>query len=223
MNKISVIIAEDHTIVREGFRALLEANSRINVVGEAENGEIAVNLCRKLKPDIILMDIAMPALNGIEAARLIKRDVIGTKVIMLSMYSDEEYVHESLNAGAMGYLVKETATEDLIKAIYTVNEGKNYLSPIISKTVLEAYKNIPSDYFRNTNSNPEIVLTEREREVVQLVAEGYTAKQIAKTLFISSKTVGNHRQHISRKLNIHDIAGLTRYAIDKGIIPGKKY
>lgn len=220
---ISIIIAEDHTIVREGFRSLLEATSDIKVVGEAKNGKIAVNLCQELKPDIILMDIAMPTLNGIEAARLITRDVPETKVIMLSMYSDEEYVHESLLAGALGYLVKETASEDLIKAIYEINEGKCYLSPIISKTVLTAYKKIPFDFFENTNSDPEKALTDREREIVQLIAEGYTTRQIAEKLYISNKTVGNHRQHIGSKLDIHDIAGLTRYAIDRGIIPGKRY
>lgn len=220
---ISIIIAEDHTIVREGFRSLLEATSDIKVVGEAKNGKIAVNLCQELKPDIILMDIAMPTLNGIEAARLITRDVPETKVIMLSMYSDEEYVHESLLAGALGYLVKETASEDLIKAIYEINEGKCYLSPIISKTVLTAYKKIPFDFFENTNSDPEKALTDREREIVQLIAEGYTTRQIAEKLYISKKTVGNHRQHIGSKLDIHDIAGLTRYAIDRGIIPGKRY
>jgi len=198
---------------------LLETAPDIIVVGEAENGREAVSLCQKLQPDIVLMDIAMPTLNGVEATRIILKDLPDTKVIILSMYPDEEYVFESLDAGASGFLVKQTASDDLLKAIREVNSGQAFFSPSISKMVLKAY--------RKTSKATEIIeppaqwisLTSREREVLQLIAEGYTSKEIAEQLFISIGTVRKHRNNIGQKLDIHNIVGLTRYAIEKGITP----
>ena len=217
MNKIAVLIAEDHTIVREGLRMLLETAPDIIVVGEAENGRVAISLCQKLHPDIVLMDIAMPSLNGVEATRIILKDLPDTKVIILSMYPDEEYVFESLDAGALGFLVKQTASDDLLKAIREVNSGQAFFSPSISKTVLEAYRKISKATETKEPPAQRISLTSREREVLQLIAEGCTSKEIAEQLFISIGTVRKHRNNIVQKLDIHDIVGLTRYAIEKGI------
>ena len=219
MGKISVLIAEDHTIVREGLRMLLEATPDIAVVGEAENGRAAISLCKELEPDIVVMDITMPFLNGIEATRTIAKSLSGTRVIILSMYPDEEYVFEALNAGASGFLVKQTASDDLLKAVREVNDGRAFFSPSVSRTILDAYREA-SKADAGTEPAPTDLklLTPREREILQLIAEGYTSKEIASQLFISMKTVGSHRQNIMQKLDIHDIAGLTRYAIEKGLI-----
>lgn len=220
MTNISVLIAEDHTIVREGLRMLLEAEPDITVVGEAENGRVAISLCQKLKPDIVLMDITMPILNGIEATDIIINSVPNTKVIILSMYPDEEYIYKVLDAGASGFLVKKTASGDLLRAVREVNYGRAFFSPEVSKTVLDAYRDATKT--KGTEHGYTVLkqqqLTSREREILQLIAEGYTSKEIAKQLFISIKTVTSHRQNIIQKLDIHDIAGLTRYAIEKGLI-----
>lgn len=218
MNEITVIIADDHTVVRESFKLLLETDKDIKVVGEAKNGKEAVALTKKLKPDVVLMDIGIPNLNGIEATRIIKKQIPNSKIVILSMYPDEEYVFEALDAGALGYLVKETVSEDLLKAMHEVSEGKAFFNPIISKKVIDGYKKFLKAGQGNRLSEKLILLSEREREVLRLIAEGKTSKVIAERLFISVKTVSNHRQNIMRKLNIHDIAGLTRYAIKKGII-----
>lgn len=218
LRMISIIIAEDHTIVREGLRMLLEAAQDISVLGEAENGRVAVSLCQKLKPDIVLMDIAMPYLNGLEASHIITNSIPETKVIILSMYPDEEYILEALNAGAMGFLVKKTASGELLRAVREVNYGRAFFSPEVSKTVLDAYRDAKKAV--STEHMPATLkpLTGREREIIQLIAEGYNSRKIAKQLFISIKTVASHRQNIMKKLDIHDIAGLTRYAIKKGLI-----
>ncbi len=218
MNEITVLVADDHTVVRESFKLLLESDKDIKVVGEAENGRDAVVLAEKLKPDVVLMDIGMPVLNGIEATRIIKKQVPSSKIVILSMYPDEEYVYEAIDAGASGYLVKETASEDLLKAMHEVSEGKAYFNPIILKTVLDRYRKFSKAANIEQVSDQIILLSQREREVLQLIAEGNTSKDIAEQLYISVKTVTNHRQNIMRKLNIHDIAGLTRYALNKGII-----
>ena len=216
MEKIRVLLADDHTIVRQGLRALLEAEPDIAIVGEAESGRQAVQLAQKLTPDVIVMDIAMPNLNGLEAARQITKEVPVAKLLILSSYNDDEYVHQVTEAGATGYLLKQTAAADLIKAVREVRRGNAFFSPAIAKRLAERYRNA----FQNgtTLKKQNNLLTLREAEILQLIAEGRTNKQIAAVLFLSVKTVEKHRQMMMDKLNIHDIAGLTRYAIAKGVI-----
>ncbi|MBU6402621.1 MAG: response regulator transcription factor [Verrucomicrobia bacterium] len=216
MHKITVLLADDHTVVRQGLRALLAAEEDIDIVGEADTGRQAVQLVKKLLPDVVVMDIAMPMLNGLEATRQITREVPSAKVIILSSYSDDEYVNQLTEAGALGYLIKQTAANDLLKAIREAHKGNAYFSPSISKRLLDNYR---ESFLRGTPLRKAGErLTSRELEVLQLIAEGKANKQIAAELAISIKTVEKHRQQVMNKLNIHDVAGLTRYAISKGII-----
>jgi DNA-binding NarL/FixJ family response regulator len=216
MEKITVLLADDHTVVRQGLRALLSAEGDIDIVGEAENGRQAVQLVKKLLPNVAVIDIAMPQLNGLEATRQITRAVPATKVLILSSYSDDEYVQQLTEAGAAGYLVKQTAANELLKAIREANKGNAYFSPAIAKRLRDQCR----DAFANGQSNKRRAdyLTTREAEVLQLIAEGRANKQIAADLCISIKTVEKHRQQVMNKLGIHDVAGLTRHAIAKGII-----
>jgi len=215
VSKITVLLADDHTVVRQGLRALLEAEDDMSVIGEAEDGRQAVQMTGKLQPNVVVMDIAMPLLNGLGATRQISRDCPKSRVLILSSYSADEYVKQLAGAGATGYLVKQTAAKDLVTGIREVNKGNAFFSPGISKRLLEQYQasiNEPADKQKAPN------LTSREMEILQLIAEGFANKQIAAELCISSKTVEKHRQQLMAKLDIHDIAGLTRYAINKGII-----
>ena len=216
MEKIQVLLADDHTVVRQGLRALLTAEGDIEVVAEAENGREAVQLVKKHLPDVAVIDIAMPVLNGLEATRQITRTVPSTKVLILSSYSDDEYVAQSTAAGAVGYLVKQTAGDELLKAIREAQQGNAYFSPSIARRLRDQCRSA----FAGTHverRRPDY-LTAREAEVLQLIAEGRANKQIAAELSISIKTVEKHRQQVMNKLNIHDVAGLTRHAISKGII-----
>lgn len=217
MNKIKVLLADDHTVVRQGINSLLKAEADIEVVGEAENGRQAVQMAKTLLPDIVIMDIAMPQLNGLEATRQIIKEGIPTKVLVLSSYSDDEYVHQLTEAGAAGYLIKQTAANDLIKAIREAYRGNAFFSPSISKRLLDYYREAYMKGGKPIKKHGE-QLTSRELEVLQLVAEGKVNKQIAADLCISIKTVEKHRQQVMNKLHIHDVAGLTRYAISRGII-----
>lgn len=219
MPKITVLLADDHTVVRQGLRSLLANETDIEVVGEAETGRQAIQLAKKFLPDVVVMDIAMPLLNGLEATRQIVHEIPSARVIILSSYSDDEYVEQLTDAGAIGYLLKQTAANDLIKAIREARQGNAYFSPSISRRMLEHYRRafVSGQPVRKTSET----LTSREREVLQLIAEGNTNKQIAAELCISIKTVEKHRQQVMNRLNIHDIAGLTRYAIAKGIIETK--
>lgn len=209
---IRILLADDHKIVREGIRALLEKQPNMEVVAEAEDGRTAVRLARDLSPDVVVMDIGMPALNGIEATRQIVSELPGVKVVALSMHSNRRFVARMLKAGASGYLLKDCAFEELIRAVRAVAAGQLYLSPEITGVVVENYVR----HLQEIDLAPSD-LTPREREVLQLLAEGKSIKQIASTLHVSVKTVGTHRQHLMQKLDIHSTAELTKYAIRAGL------
>ena len=216
MAKITVLLADDHTVVRQGLRALLAGEADIEIVGEAENGRQAVQLVKKLLPDVVVMDLAMPVLNGLEATWQIVRAVPAAKVLVLSSYGDDQHVQQLTKAGAAGYLVKQGAANDLIKAIREVHLGRSYFSPAIARRLHDQNR----EAFLGGQSSRKRVhqLTTREAEVLQLIAEGHPNKQIAAELCISPKTVEKHRQQVMRKLGIHDVAGLTRHAIATGMI-----
>ena len=210
------MLVDDHTVVREGLRMLLEAEPDITVVGEGETGRQAVQMVKKLAPDVIVMDIAMPLLNGLEATRLIIKDTPGARILILSSYSDDDYVHQLTQAGAAGYLLKQTAGADLIKGVREVRKGNAFFSPAILRRMMQNNRQaFLRDVQVRDRSDP---LTSREVEVLQLVSEGMLNRQVAGELGISIKTVEKHRQQLMNKLNIHNVAGLTRYAISKGII-----
>jgi len=213
---ITVLLAEDHAIVRQGLCALLNTDGHFKIVGEAKTGREAVDMAARLKPDVILMDIAMPVLNGLEATRQVLDANPAAKVIILSAHSDDEYIKRTSEAGVRGFLEKQTSAEILTKAIREVAGGKTYFSPSIAKRLL-ASQDGPRDRDGMVKANGSR-LTSRESEVLQLVAEGSANKQVAAALGISIKTVEKHRQHLMDKLNIHDTAGLTRYAISAGVI-----
>lgn len=214
MNKITVLVAEDHTIVRKGICSLIDGKADIVVVGEAEDGRDAITKTEALKPDVVLMDITMPHLNGLEATRQIKKLFPQVKILALTMYNNEEYILQILQAGASGYVIKQAAPAELISAIHAVYQGDSYLSPSISKTIIDEYlrHNTP------TASAEHEKLTEREREVLQLIAEGYSNREIADKLQVSIKTVGVHRTNLMEKLEIHNVTDLVKYALRKGII-----
>ncbi|HWQ93145.1 MAG TPA: response regulator transcription factor [Clostridia bacterium] len=216
MEKIKVLLADDHTVVRQGLRALLGAEPDIEIVGEAENGRQAVDLVRQLQPNVAVIDIAMPVLNGLEATRQITRSNPATKVLILSSYSDDEYVQKLTEVGAAGYLVKQTAANDLLKGIREASRGNAFFSPAIAKRLRDQCREVLSS--GQPGRKRSDYLTSREAEVLQLIAEGRANKQIAAELCISIKTVEKHRQQVMNKLGIHDVAGLTRHAIAKGII-----
>jgi len=215
-NPITVLLAEDHAIVRQGLSALLRTDGGFKLVGEARNGREAVELAQTLRPDVILMDIAMPLMNGLEATRQILTANPAAKVLILSAHSDDIYVERMNEAGAAGFLEKQTSAEVLNKAIREVAQGRTYFSPAIARR-LGAAASKPRDRDGLVKANASR-LTSRETEVLQLVAEGSANKQIAAVLGISIKTVEKHRQHLMDKLNIHDTASLTRYAIQTGVI-----
>lgn len=215
MQKITVLLAEDHQVVREGLRALLGAEPDIEIVGEAWNGSQAVELARKTSPDVVVMDISMPEVNGLDATRQLKRALPETKILVLSTYDSLECVDEMFRAGVTGFVSKRSAA-NLPEAIRAVRLGKSFYSPEVAR-VLQQRKNAS---LRFGGSNP-FELTTREEEVLQLIAEGLPNKGIAAQLGISIKTVEKHRQKVMDKLNIHETAGLTRYAIGKGIIAQK--
>ena len=216
MKKIPVLLAEDHLIVREGFRSLLKGEADIELVGEAENGRLAVQLAKRLRPAVVVMDIAMPLLNGLEAARQIMESLPATKIIMLSAHSDDAYIEQATTAGAVGYLIKQTSSHDLCKAIREVNKGNTFFSPAIGKHLKHQYEK--SAARPGLSKKRSANLSSREVEVLQLIAEGKPNKETAHELGLSIKTVEKHRQHLMEKLDIHDTAGLTRYAISSGVI-----
>ncbi|MFH1465664.1 MAG: response regulator transcription factor [Pseudomonadota bacterium] len=208
-----VLLADDHRLMREGLKTLLAGESDLQVVGEAEDGRSAVNLTLELRPDVVIMDVAMPGMNGIEATRQILHDAPGTKVIALSMHSDRRFVSEMLKVGAVGYLLKDGAFEELVRAVRAVLAGQTYLHPRIASIVIEYHVRRP----QHEGGSAWSVLTSREREVLQLLSEGKTSKQIAAKLHISAKTVESHRRQITEKLGLRSVAELTKYAIREGL------
>ena len=216
MKRITVLLAEDHEIVREGLRKLLEAESDIEVVGEAATGRQAVGLTKKLRPAVVVMDIAMPLLNGLEATRQICQAFPDTKVLILSAHSDDAYVEQVAELGAAGYLIKQTSSHFLYEAIREVQKGHTFFSPSIAQNLHRHYETSPRRKGLLKKKGED--LSSRKLEVLQLIAEGQANKQVAAELSISVKTVEKHRQRLMEKLSIHDTAGLTRYAIAAGII-----
>jgi len=211
---IRVILADDHQIIRDGLRSLMENEPDIEVVGEANNGRVAVQMAQELQPNVVLMDITMPDLNGIEATRQILAKTTGVKVLALSMHSDEQFVVGVLGAGASGYILKDCTLAELVRAIRTVAMNQTYLSPRITDVVVEGYVCHSANPTRSLST-----LTPREREVLQLIAEGKPVKEIAAALYVSHKTVEKHREQIMRKLKAHSVAELTKYAIREGLTP----
>jgi DNA-binding NarL/FixJ family response regulator len=216
MKRITVLLAEDHTIVREGFRNMLGLEADLEVVGEAQDGRQAVALAKKLCPAVVLMDIAMPLLNGLEATRQVLKALPATKVLVLSAHNDDAYVKNATEAGAVGFLLKQTSAHDVCRAIREVHDGKTFFSPAISRRLDRL--NLPSSGRSGLLNKKMAQLTSREMEVLQLIAEGKANKETAAELGIGIKTVEKHREHLMDKLDIHDTAGLTRYAIGAGII-----
>ena len=210
MKRTRILLVDDHAVVRQGFKMILGAQSDMEIVGEAANGREAVELAEQLHPDIVVMDVAMPELNGIEATRRVVGADPHIRVIALSMHKDSVYVREILRAGARGYLLKDSGADDLVKAIRAVAGGESYLSPAVSNAVLD-------DYRRHV-TNPIDLLTSREREVLQMLAEGKTNKEIAVVLNLSVYTVDAHRGRIMEKLNLHSINELVRFALRNGLI-----
>src|SRR5271165_4559652 len=212
---IRILLADDHTVMRSGLRLLLERQPNLAVVGEAADGKEAVELAASEKPDVVVMDIAMPHLNGVEAARQIATRSPNTAIAILSMHSDESYVIRSLKAGARAYLLKDSAEADLIAAIHAITEGKSFFSPAVSRILKEDYMHQLAEVGAEDSYE---LLTTREREVLQLVAEGKSNKEIANLLNLSLYTVETHRTHILQKLNLHSVPELILYAVRKGII-----
>jgi DNA-binding NarL/FixJ family response regulator len=215
MQKIKVLIVDDHTLVRDGIRALLALVADIKVIGEAANGKEALEKVKKLAPDVVLMDLAMPIMNGLESTRRIRKRFPGTKVLALTQYEDREYVVPTIEAGARGFVSKAAAFSELASAIQAVYQGGSFLSPIAAAAIVEeCQQKITMEGEKDSYQN----LTDREREMLKLVAEGYTAKEIADMLVISLRTVETHKTNLMKKLNIHNKADLIRFAIRKGII-----
>ena len=213
--KYRIFIAEDHTIVREGLRSLVSCNPEFEVVGEAEDGREAIRGVEQCKPDLILMDLSMPRMNGLEAIRDIRRVSPVTKILILTIHKTEEYILPVLKAGAHGYVLKNDTQAELMAAIQNVLKGKSYLSPSISEKVIEGY--VEGKKTIKTTSSWD-TLTQREREILKLIAEGYKSKEIADFLCISVKTVIKHRSNLMEKLDLHNISALTAFAIEKGLV-----
>lgn len=214
MNKIRVLLAEDHTIVRKGLRSLLDAEADIEVVGEAEDGREAIEKADRLRPNVVVMDITMPSLNGLEATRQIRQQWPQVQVVALTMHTADEYIFQILRAGASAYVVKRAAPSELISAVRAASRGESFLSASVSRTVIGAYLQKSA---ASMGENSYEKLTAREREILQLIAEGNSSRGIAELLCLSVKTVQSHRANLMRKLDIHTTAQLTQYAIHKGL------
>ena len=214
-DKVRIVLADDHTILREGLRALLTADDEIVVVGEAQDGREAVRCVERLEPDLLLMDLSMPRMSGMDAIREIKKRYPDTRIIALTVHKTEEYLLTTLQAGADGYVLKDATHDELVMAIRTVMAGKSYLSPDVSEKVIEGYL-VGKESNRSLSAWE--TLSQREREVLKLIAEGYKNKEIAEDLCISLKTVEKHRANLMKKLDLHNAAALTVYAVEKGLV-----
>ncbi|MBI3770360.1 MAG: response regulator transcription factor [Deltaproteobacteria bacterium] len=214
MSKIRVLLAEDHNVVRQGLRKILESDPEIEISGEAGDGRSAVEAAKRLRPTVVVVDIGLPGLNGIEATNQIMKGTDGVSVLILSMHSDDIYVRQALKAGAKGYLLKDSDDLDLIKAVKSIARGGSYFSPSVSKVLLDGYLS-DSD---SAADDPLSRLTGREREVLQLISEGKTNKEIARILSLSINTVESHRKHVMEKLDLHNTAEIVRFAVRKGIV-----
>jgi len=224
MNPLRVILVDDHNLVRAGFRSLLENIPEVEIVAEADNGCSALELICSLKPDLVLMDIALPDINGLDVTAQVTQEYPSIKVVLLSMYDNEEYVLRAMEIGAAGYLLKDADANEFELAIHAIANGKAYLSPAISSRVIESYQarvsapKQPITPFKGSQNHADSPLTARQREVLRLIAKGFTTKEIAQQLGLSVKTVDAHRTQLMRELDIHDIAGLVRYAIRIGLV-----
>jgi two-component system response regulator NreC len=210
MTRIRILLADDHTVVRQGFRAILEQQPDMQIVGEAGNGREVMSLAQETTPDVIVMDVAMPELNGMEATRRLSTSLPNTRVLALSMHKDSVYVREMLKAGARGYLLKDSVDQDLLEAVRAIARGGAYISPAVQPALMSPY--------RIQGSTPLDLLTSREREVLQLIAEGKTNKEVAAVLNISVFTVDAHRGRIMEKLNVHNVNELVRFAVRNGLV-----
>ncbi|MER2603327.1 MAG: response regulator transcription factor [Candidatus Competibacter phosphatis] len=218
MSEVRVLLADDHTLVRAGVRKLVESFKGFSVIGEASDGREAVQLARELEPDIVLLDIGMSGLNGLDATALIVKAAPSTQVVILSMHAAENYVLEALRAGAVGYVVKHAAVEELERALRAVQSSERWLSPAVSRHLLDDYLRLArKEANAQAVASPEL-LTPRQREILQLIAEGRTTREIAERLCVSARTVETHRAQIMERLNLHDVASLTRFAIRSGLI-----
>jgi len=214
-NRVRIVLADDHTILREGLRALLSADPNFDIVGEAEDGREAVRCVEKLGPDLLLMDLSMPRMSGMDAISEIKKRFPETKIIALTVHKTEEYLLTTLQAGVDGYVLKDATCDELVMAIHNVMAGKPYLSPGISEKVIEGYLEGKEDSLSVSSWQK---LSQREREVSKLIAKGYKNKEIAEDLCISLKTVEKHRANLMKKLDLHNAAGLTVYAVERGLV-----
>jgi two-component system response regulator NreC len=213
--KLKLLIADDHGVVRKGLRLLLEQYPELEVIGEAANGRDAVRLAAELSPNIVIVDVAMPLLNGIEAAEQIRKANANIGVIILTMHADESYILRALNAGVKGYLLKESAEDDLLRAVKAVSQGKPFFSPAITETLLEDYMRVMK---QDGLSDTFDLLTTREKEILQLLAEGKTNKEVAAILDVSLYTVESHRTNFMQKLNLHNTAEIVLYAVRKNLV-----
>ncbi len=222
MELIRVLLIDDHELVRSGIKALLEKSEDIRVVGEAGEGHEALECIKETNPDVVLLDISLPGLNGLEVAAKARKDSPRLRIVFLSMHSNEEYVLQALKIGASGYVLKQSSTRELEFAVRSAKKGETFLSPAISNTVVSDYMaRLRGGNVRKPGVNPYEVLTSRQREILQLIAEGFSSKEIAQKLGLSINTIEVHRANLMDRLNIHDIAGLVRYAIQTGIIEVK--
>lgn len=212
---IRILLVDDHPVVRQGLRLVLEGNPEFSVVGEAANGHEALELVEKLKPDVAILDLALPGLNGLEVARRIRQRKLKTHLLVLSMHNTEAYVFEAIKEGILGYVLKESAPKDLVQAVKEAAAGRRYLSPPLTEQALQAY----SEKINSRSLDPFDALTDREREVLQMLAEGQSRSAIATGLSISPRTVDTHRTNFMRKLNLNNQAEMIRFAMERGIIP----
>lgn len=219
MKKTRIVIADDHSVVRSGLRLLLQSSPNFRVVAEAEDGEAAVALVDRHKPEVVIMDISMPKLNGIEATGIMKQNNPELKIIILTVHEDEEYVYQMLRAGASGYVLKSAGKKEIFAAVESALSGERFFSPGISKLIIEGFiKRDKEQLQEQTQNHSKQQLSKREIEVLQYIAQGFTNRKIAEALFLSIRTINTHRTNLMQKLDIHDTARLVRYAIETGLV-----